>query len=139
MITVSGAIATLIVALGTFLVTRIEPRSWLYSVDVVVLLVGIGFAVLHWYSSSLSPIWSKFMVDLSVMNYLRDGGGTQYTFLETIHHNCAIVLNRKRIKGVDKMTSWGCKLSICCSICIIWYGQVLESYYSRFTIYIISD
>jgi hypothetical protein len=37
----SGAIATLLIGLGTFLVTRIDPKSWLYSADVITLLIGI--------------------------------------------------------------------------------------------------
>ena len=40
------------------------------------------------------------MVDLSEIP--EDGGGTQYTFLEAVYNNCAIVLNRKWIESVDK-------------------------------------
>ena len=43
---------------------------------------------------------SKFMVDLSQLS--NDGGGTQYTFLEAIYNNCAIILNRKWIENIDK-------------------------------------
>ncbi len=43
---------------------------------------------------------SKFMVDLSKIPH--DGGGTQYTFLEAIYNNSAIILNRKWIETVDK-------------------------------------
>jgi glycosyltransferase involved in cell wall biosynthesis len=43
---------------------------------------------------------SKFMVDLSEIP--NDGGGTQYTFLEAIYNNCAIILNRNWIESVDK-------------------------------------
>ena len=42
---------------------------------------------------------AKFMVDLSFLP--NDGGGTQYTFLDAIYHNCAIILNRKWIENVD--------------------------------------
>lgn len=42
---------------------------------------------------------SKFMVDLSVLPM--DGGGTQYTFLDAIYHNCAIILHRGWIENVD--------------------------------------
>jgi glycosyltransferase involved in cell wall biosynthesis len=42
---------------------------------------------------------SKFMVDLSSLPM--DGGGTQYTFLDAINHNCAIILNRQWIENVD--------------------------------------
>jgi hypothetical protein len=55
---------------------------------------------------------AKFMIDLSVIpnhddkgaqcTYLDDGGGAQYTYLEAIYNNTAIVLNRKWIEGVDK-------------------------------------
>ncbi len=44
---------------------------------------------------------AKFMVDMSAMPH-KDGGGTQYTFLEAIHNNSAIILNRKWIEDVDK-------------------------------------
>lgn len=43
---------------------------------------------------------SKFMVDLSELP--NDGGGTQYTFLEAIYNNSAIILNRKWIESIDK-------------------------------------
>jgi hypothetical protein len=42
---------------------------------------------------------AKFMIDLSCMP--NDGGGTQYTFLDAIYHNCAIILNRQWIENVD--------------------------------------
>ena len=42
---------------------------------------------------------AKFMVDLSVIRH--DGGGTQYTFLEAIHNNAALIINRKWIEDVD--------------------------------------
>lgn len=52
--------------------------------------------------SSISNILSKskFMVDLSQLP--NDGGGTQYTFLEAIYNNSAIILNRKWIENIDK-------------------------------------
>ena len=46
---------------------------------------------------------SKFMVDLSQLP--NDGGGTQYTFLEAIYNNSAIILNRKWIENIDKKYS----------------------------------
>lgn len=51
--------------------------------------------------TSLSYIISqtKFVVDLSLVKH--DGGGTQYTFLEAIHNDCALILHRKWIKDVD--------------------------------------
>ena len=36
---------------------------------------------------------TKFLVDMSAIK--GDGGGSQYTFLEAIHMNCALVLNKK--------------------------------------------
>jgi glycosyltransferase involved in cell wall biosynthesis len=42
---------------------------------------------------------SKFMVDLSFLHM--DGGGTQYTFLDAIYHDCAVILNRRWIENVD--------------------------------------
>lgn len=42
---------------------------------------------------------AKFMVDLSFLP--NDGGGTQYTFLDAIYHNCAVILNRQWIENVD--------------------------------------
>jgi hypothetical protein len=50
---------------------------------------------------SLSNILAgvKLVVDLSLVRY--DGGGTQYTFLEAIHNNCALILHRRWIEDVD--------------------------------------
>jgi hypothetical protein len=42
---------------------------------------------------------AKFVIDLTVLPH--DGGGTQYTFLEAIHHNAALVINRSWIDSVD--------------------------------------
>ena len=42
---------------------------------------------------------AKFMVDLTVLPH--DGGGTQYTFLEAIHNETALIINRKWIVDVD--------------------------------------
>jgi glycosyltransferase involved in cell wall biosynthesis len=49
---------------------------------------------------SISNILSgaKLVVDLSTFD--NDGGGTQYTFLEAIHHGAALVINRKWIESV---------------------------------------
>jgi hypothetical protein len=41
---------------------------------------------------------TKFVIDLSTIN--DDGGGTQYTFLEAIHHGAALVINRKWIENL---------------------------------------
>ena len=43
---------------------------------------------------------SKFMVDLSVLP--NGGGGTQYSFLEAIYNNTAIILNRGWVETVDR-------------------------------------
>ena len=40
---------------------------------------------------------AKFVVDLSILKH--DGGRTQYTFLEAIHNDCALILHRKWIQG----------------------------------------
>jgi hypothetical protein len=40
------------------------------------------------------------MIDLSFLP--NDGGVTQYTFLDAIYHNCAIILNRQWIENVDR-------------------------------------
>lgn len=42
---------------------------------------------------------AKFVIDMSAIK--GDGGGSQYTFLEAIHQNCALVLNSKWIDGVN--------------------------------------
>ena len=44
MITMSSALATLLIALGTFLVSRIESSSWVFIADIVTLFVGIILA-----------------------------------------------------------------------------------------------
>lgn len=51
--------------------------------------------------TSLSNILAgvKLVVDLSLVRH--DGGGTQYTFLEAIHNNCALILHRRWIEDVD--------------------------------------
>jgi glycosyltransferase involved in cell wall biosynthesis len=41
---------------------------------------------------------AKFVVDLSTLH--NDGGGTQYTFLEAIHHGAALIINRKWIEDL---------------------------------------
>lgn len=46
---------------------------------------------------------AKFMVDLSVIK--GDGGGTQYTFLEAIHHDCILVLHNEWIKQGNTFVS----------------------------------
>jgi hypothetical protein len=42
---------------------------------------------------------AKFCIDMSVIKH--DGGGTQYTFLESIYHNVALVINSNWIEGYD--------------------------------------
>lgn len=41
----------------------------------------------------------KFVVDLSLVK--NDGGGTQYTYLEAIHNNCALILHRRWIQDLN--------------------------------------
>ena len=41
---------------------------------------------------------TKFVVDMSAIN--KDGGGSQYTFLEAIYMDCVLVLNKKWVNGV---------------------------------------
>jgi len=43
---------------------------------------------------------SKFVVDMSVIS--KDGGGTQYTFLEAIYNECALILHRKWLEGIEE-------------------------------------
>jgi len=40
----------------------------------------------------------KFVVDMSAIK--KDGGGSQYTFLEAIYMDCALILNKKWVDGV---------------------------------------
>jgi hypothetical protein len=42
---------------------------------------------------------AKFVIDLTILP--NDGGGTQYTFLEAIYHNAALIINRRWIDDVD--------------------------------------
>ena len=37
-----------------------------------------------------------FIVDMSIIK--GDGGGTQYTFLEAIYHNCALILHKEWVE-----------------------------------------
>jgi hypothetical protein len=41
---------------------------------------------------------TKYVVDMSAIN--KDGGGSQYSFLEAIYLNCALILNKKWVEGV---------------------------------------
>ena len=51
------------------------------------------------FPKNLSPVYedksilkdAKYMIDMSIIK--GDGGGTQYTFLEAIHHDCVLVLH----------------------------------------------
>jgi hypothetical protein len=44
---------------------------------------------------------AKFVVDMSQIK--KDGGGSQYTFLEAIHHGCILVLHRKWVEGFESV------------------------------------
>ena len=41
----------------------------------------------------------KFVVDMSIIK--GDGGGTQYTFLEAIYHDCALILHKEWVEQGD--------------------------------------
>lgn len=41
----------------------------------------------------------KYVVDMSVIK--KDGGGSQYTFLEAIYMDCALILNKKWVDGLE--------------------------------------
>ena len=41
----------------------------------------------------------KYVIDMSVIK--GDGGGSQYTFLEAIYMDCALILNKKWVDGLD--------------------------------------
>ena len=41
----------------------------------------------------------KYIVDMSIIK--GDGGGTQYTFLEAIYHNCALILHKDWVEQGD--------------------------------------
>ena len=51
------------------------------------------------FPKNLSPVYedksilkdAKYMIDMSIIK--GDGGGTQYTFLEAIHHDCILILH----------------------------------------------
>ena len=55
------------------------------------------------FPKNLSPVYedksilkdAKYMIDMSIIK--GDGGGTQYTFLEAIHHDCVLVLHSEWI------------------------------------------
>ena len=40
---------------------------------------------------------AKFVVDMSAINH--DGGGSQYTFLEAIYYDCALILNKQWLES----------------------------------------
>jgi len=42
---------------------------------------------------------AKYCLDMSVIKH--DGGGTQYTFLEAIYQECALVINKKWVDGFE--------------------------------------
>jgi len=43
---------------------------------------------------------AKYVVDMSVIKH--DGGGSQYTFLEAMYQDCALILNRRWVEGGQK-------------------------------------
>jgi len=46
---------------------------------------------------------AKFMIDMSTIK--QDGGGTQYTFLEAIYHDCVLILHKDWIEKGDLFQS----------------------------------
>ena len=49
----------------------------------------------------------KYIIDLSTIK--NDGGGTQYTFLEAIYHNCVLILNEEWVnKGDTFKNNYNC-------------------------------
>ena len=59
-----------------------------------------SFEAIH---SILKP--SKYMIDLSAIK--DDGGGSQYTFLEAIYENCALVISNKWTEGTNSVYHHG--------------------------------
>ena len=53
------------------------------------------------FPKNLSPVYedksilkdAKYMIDMSIIK--GDGGGTQYTFLAAIYHDCALILHKE--------------------------------------------
>ena len=44
---------------------------------------------------------SRIEIASAILKVANDGGGTQYTFLDALYHNCVIILNRQWIENVD--------------------------------------
>jgi len=63
------------------------------------------------FPKNLSPVYdgksilkdAKYMIDMSIIK--GDGGGTQYTFLEAIYHDCVLVLHNDWINKGELFTS----------------------------------
>ena len=63
------------------------------------------------FPKNLSPVYdgksilkdAKYMIDMSIIK--GDGGGTQYTFLEAIYHDCVLVLHNDWISKGSTFTS----------------------------------
>jgi len=63
------------------------------------------------FPKNLSPVYedksilkdAKYMIDMSIIK--GDGGGTQYTFLEAIYHDCVLVLHSDWINKGELFTS----------------------------------
>jgi hypothetical protein len=48
---------------------------------------------------------AKFVIDMSTIK--NDGGGSQYTFLEAIYHDCVLILNSKWVDKIDTQFKHG--------------------------------
>ena len=59
---------------------------------------GIGMSVLDLAKDRKKTLNKILSIGKAAIN--KDGGGSQYTFLEAIHMDCALVLNRKWVEGV---------------------------------------
>ncbi len=51
--------------------------------------------------SDISNILSKSKVVIDMSAISLDGGGTQYSFLEAIYHDCLLILNKKWVDGLN--------------------------------------
>ena len=51
--------------------------------------------------SDISDILSKSKVVIDMSAISLDGGGTQYSFLEAIYHDCLLILNKKWVDGLN--------------------------------------
>ena len=53
--------------------------------------------------TDISNILARAKVVIDMSSIKQDGGGTQYSFLEAIYHNCLLVLNKKWVDGINSV------------------------------------